>query len=183
MLDQTVINYLKENFEKYGSDIWWKWTVMDLLPPKYKSQAENFEKGNLVFDHWFETGCAWYAVLCKQIHKKPKLLSPQDSSLLSSSEAEVIMDDEKEFVKSKAYQGSFPADLIVEGVNENKGLSLSSSLISANLKGYPPFSTLKNHPVLSNKRLESVNKATGNKFLLSNLMMTTTTSTMQKTST
>jgi len=135
-----VINHVKKNIEKYGSDIWWKWSVMDLLPQKYKGQADQFEKGDLLFDSWFESGCAWYAILCKQIHKRQHLRRTDQEELIqiSSSEPEVLeFEDDKIDNEVAEYKGDgvsdFPADMVVEGLNQNEGLLQTICLLSGNL--------------------------------------------------
>ena len=71
---------------------------MDLLPVKYKDKADKFEKGNLVFDSWFEAGCSWYAILCKRIHEKRFMIDidkeGQPKLLFSSGPELVGMEEE-----------------------------------------------------------------------------------------
>ena len=43
-------------FREKGSDSWWELSVADLLPPKYKDQAEEYTKGTDTMDVWFDSG-------------------------------------------------------------------------------------------------------------------------------
>ena len=142
LIDKTVVDYVRENFEKYGSDIWWSWNVIDLLPPKYKDKAELLEKGNLVFDIWFESGCAWHAILCKRINERKYVVDIEKGgeSLLSSAvpevvEAEAEAKESREIVpKGKDLKENFPADMIIEGLDQNDGLIQSMCLVAGNLE-------------------------------------------------
>lgn len=120
-----MISYVRKNFEKYGSDIWWKWSVQDLLPPKYKDRADMFEKGNLVFDNWFESGTAWYAVLCKKINERQNINVDQSGATEiieeDASSAETAAQDDKE---------KFPADLVIEGLDQNDGMIQAMCLVA-----------------------------------------------------
>ena len=165
------MNYLRKNIEKYGSDIWWKWDIVDLLPPQYKDKADMLEKSKLVFDSWFESGIAWYAVLCKRLHEKkvPASTSEQATDFLSLPSGQMeIMEPEPEeddnasssevLLNPKAVRDSFPADLIVENFYQDNGMVQSMCLLAgniyfdevkanvclANIKEYPPFSAFKN---------------------------------------
>ena len=62
LLDKEIINYIQDLFNKYGADIWWEWNEEKLLPPKYKDQANLFQKGLDTMDVWFDSGSSWAAV-------------------------------------------------------------------------------------------------------------------------
>lgn len=106
---------------------------MDLLPPKYKDRADLFEKGNLVFDNWFESGTAWYAILCKKINERQKINVDQDGEALSfPAEAEIIEEDASsaEAASQQDDKEKFPADLVIEGLDQNDGTLQSMCLVA-----------------------------------------------------
>jgi isoleucyl-tRNA synthetase len=46
-----------------GSDAWWKLPIRDLLPKRYWDQADKLQKGDQVFDVWFDNALTWNYVL------------------------------------------------------------------------------------------------------------------------
>ncbi|WIA07508.1 MAG: isoleucyl-tRNA synthetase [Candidatus Phytoplasma cynodontis] len=67
ILDSSIIYHIANLFEKYGPEIWLKWDVKDLLPPKYKnpkSPNNIFIKEKDIIDVWFDSGTS-YSILKK----------------------------------------------------------------------------------------------------------------------
>jgi isoleucyl-tRNA synthetase len=56
-----------------GTDCWYRLSVAELLPSRYKSLAPKLEKGTQVFDCWFDNSLSWDYVLKSDAHSK----SPQ----------------------------------------------------------------------------------------------------------
>lgn len=54
-----VIQHVSDLFSQHGSDCWYTMDVKDLLPDKFKSIAEELQKGDEVFDVWFDSSFAW----------------------------------------------------------------------------------------------------------------------------
>lgn len=63
ILDDEILKFIADIFEKQGSDVWWELEIKDLLPPNSKYKAENLEKINDILDVWFDSGSTWNAVL------------------------------------------------------------------------------------------------------------------------
>ena len=49
--------------EEGGSDVWFRFSVSELLPEKWRHLAPSLIKGDEVFDSWFESSLSWRAVL------------------------------------------------------------------------------------------------------------------------
>ena len=62
-LNEDIIENIINLFEKEGSSAWWKYTVEELLPEKYKSESINLKKGEDTLDVWFDSGTSWKTVL------------------------------------------------------------------------------------------------------------------------
>lgn len=57
--DPDVISHVAKLFNEHGSNIWFKWTTSELLPPNYqneKSPNGNFTKEKDIMDVWFDSG-------------------------------------------------------------------------------------------------------------------------------
>jgi isoleucyl-tRNA synthetase len=49
-------------FAEHGSDAWWKFDEVDLLPEEYKGEADKWKKGTDTMDVWFDSGSSWAGV-------------------------------------------------------------------------------------------------------------------------
>lgn len=135
-VDRATISYITEQFRTYGSDIWWKWKIEDLLPPKHKSKAENLEKGDLVFDNWFEAGCSFHAILTRRIHETDRMVDMTEDGRLQLSGAEILVEKEEEDTikqEKSDLPEKYPANMVVEGLDQNDGLLQAVSLVAGNL--------------------------------------------------
>ena len=132
LLDKHIISYISNNIKHYGSDIWWKWNIEDLLPVKHRSLASKLEKSNEVFDVWFESGCSWYAILINKIHEKGNWL--QIDNMTGELKENVVIEPEIEIEEpienKKKIENDYPADMICEGHDQNDGLIQASSLLA-----------------------------------------------------
>ena len=65
VINDQIIEHLVERIEKEGSvDFWWSAKdSRDLLPPSMHDQAEQLERGNDIFDVWFDSGSSFNSVL------------------------------------------------------------------------------------------------------------------------
>ena len=67
--DGEIARYVGDVFRKHGgSDAWYKLSVEELLPPRYKKDATFLTKGKQVFDVWFDNALSWDYVLLKDAH-------------------------------------------------------------------------------------------------------------------
>lgn len=69
LINDEILSHAEELIRRNGSDIWFKETTENLLPDKYKSQANELEKGTDTLDVWFDSGCSWKTLL-KQVNYK-----------------------------------------------------------------------------------------------------------------
>lgn len=51
-----------------GSDCWYRMSVNELLPERYKNIASKLVKGNQIFDCWFDNSLSWDFVLRSNSH-------------------------------------------------------------------------------------------------------------------
>jgi isoleucyl-tRNA synthetase len=59
-MDDEIIEHFAQQVEHFGSsDIWYSFKTVDLLPPRYKEQASLLDKGDQVFDSWFDSSLSW----------------------------------------------------------------------------------------------------------------------------
>ena len=69
-LNSETITHIKNLFLEHGSDIWWDWPVSDLLPVQHMKLASKLEKGDEVFDVWFDSSFAWSTLLSEDKNLK-----------------------------------------------------------------------------------------------------------------
>ncbi|CAB9520181.1 Isoleucine--tRNA ligase, mitochondrial (Fragment) [Seminavis robusta] len=62
LLNEETLAHIKQLFEEHGSDAWWKMDEKDLLPDKYKDEADKWKKGTDTMDVWFDSGSSWAGV-------------------------------------------------------------------------------------------------------------------------
>lgn len=55
LINDEIIDHLLNLFEEHSIEIWWTWSIEDLLPYKYKDQAKLLEKGKENFENWFDS--------------------------------------------------------------------------------------------------------------------------------
>jgi len=58
LVDAVVMERLAALFAREGADIWFEWSVEQMLGPEYK----DWDKGSDIVDVWFESGVSWAAV-------------------------------------------------------------------------------------------------------------------------
>jgi isoleucyl-tRNA synthetase len=62
LLDEHTLKHIQEIFAEHGSDAWWTMDEKDLLPERYKDQADDWKKGTDTMDVWFDSGSSWSGV-------------------------------------------------------------------------------------------------------------------------
>lgn len=145
LLDEDTLNHIQSVFSENGSDAWWKMDVIDLLPEKYKGEADKWTKGTDTMDVWFDSGSSWAGVVQERAEKEFGLSFPADiylegsdqhrgwfqSSLLTSVAAsgrapyKAVLThgfvlDEKGFKMSKSLGNVVNPLLVIEGGNNKK---------------------------------------------------------------
>ena len=56
LLDDDTLAHIKSVFAEHGSNAWWTMDEKDLLPDKYKAEADKWKKGTDTMDVWFDSG-------------------------------------------------------------------------------------------------------------------------------
>ncbi|MGB9698399.1 MAG: isoleucine--tRNA ligase [Thermodesulfobacteriota bacterium] len=85
LVEESLINYVSNFFEKEGADVWFIRPVEDLIPPGTECpqcQGKKFRKETDILDVWFDSGVS-YAAVCE---KRPNLHSPADMYLEGSDQ-------------------------------------------------------------------------------------------------
>ncbi|GGA00597.1 isoleucine--tRNA ligase [Okeania sp. KiyG1] len=62
LLTEETIAHVQKIVAEKGSDAWWEMSVEELLPEKYRSDADKYRKGTDTMDVWFDSGSSWAAV-------------------------------------------------------------------------------------------------------------------------
>lgn len=86
LLDEDTLNHIQSIFAEHGSDAWWKMDVVDLLPDKYKDQADEWTKGTDTMDVWFDSGSSWAGVTQQRADEEMGLGFPADIYLEGSDQ-------------------------------------------------------------------------------------------------
>ncbi|KAL7545516.1 hypothetical protein ACHAWF_008864 [Thalassiosira exigua] len=86
LLDEETLDHVQSVFAKHGSDAWWKMDVADLLPEKFKDEADKWIKGTDTMDVWFDSGSSWAGVVQERAEKEMGLSFPADIYLEGSDQ-------------------------------------------------------------------------------------------------
>ncbi len=62
LLTEETISHIQAIFLKKGSDAWWELSIEELLPNKYRKDANKYRRGTDTMDVWFDSGSSWAAV-------------------------------------------------------------------------------------------------------------------------
>ena len=69
LVDGEIARHVADIFRKQGgSDAWYKLSVEELLPARYRSEASHLAKGLEIFDVWFDNSLTWDFSLLKDAH-------------------------------------------------------------------------------------------------------------------
>ena len=86
LLDEDTLSHIQTIFAEHGSDAWWKMDEVDLLPDKYKDQADQWTKGTDTMDVWFDSGSSWAGVTQQRADEEFGLGFPADIYLEGSDQ-------------------------------------------------------------------------------------------------
>ena len=100
LLDEDTLGHIQRLFAEHGSDCWWTMDEKDLLPEKYKDEADNWKKGTDTMDVWFDSGSSWAGVA----ETREELDYPADLYLEGSDQ----------------HRGWFQSSLLTSVANNNK---------------------------------------------------------------
>jgi isoleucyl-tRNA synthetase len=62
LMNEETINHVQKIIAEKGSDAWWELSEAELLPEKYRKDADKYRKGTDTMDVWFDSGSSWAAV-------------------------------------------------------------------------------------------------------------------------
>ncbi|KAE9598673.1 putative isoleucine--tRNA ligase [Lupinus albus] len=124
LMNEETIEHVQSIISQKGSDAWWYMTVEELLPPKYRNKAAEYEKGTDTMDVWFDSGSSWAAVL----RKRDSLSFPADLYLEGTDQHRGWF--QSSLLTSIATRGKAPYSCVVTHgfVLDEKGLKMSKSL-------------------------------------------------------
>eukprot|EP00804_Cyclotella_cryptica_P006133 CCRYP_018437-RA/>CCRYP_018437-RA protein AED:0.15 eAED:0.15 QI:1269/1/1/1/1/1/2/1097/740 len=86
LLNEDTLNHIQSIFAEHGSDAWWRMDVVDLLPEKYKDQADKWTRGTDTMDVWFDSGSSWAGVTQQRANDDMGLGFPADIYLEGSDQ-------------------------------------------------------------------------------------------------
>lgn len=128
LLDDDTLNHVQSIFAAHGSDAWWKMDVIDLLPEKYKGEADKWTKGTDTMDVWFDSGSSWAGVVQERAEKELGLSFPADIYLEGSDQHRGWF--QSSLLTSVAASGQAPYKAVLTHgfVLDEKGFKMSKSL-------------------------------------------------------
>lgn len=124
LLDEDILDHVQKIFAEQGSDAWWKLDEVDLLPDKYKDEADKWKKGTDTMDVWFDSGSSWAGVA----QSRDELAYPADLYLEGSDQHRGWF--QSSLLTSVAAEGRAPYKTVLTHgfVLDEKGFKMSKSL-------------------------------------------------------
>lgn len=132
IINDETINYVKQLFANYGSDVWYARDADELVPPGLRCGrcgAAHFTKEKDTMDVWFDSGSSHWAVLTQPVHW-PDL--------------------------------RWPADLYLEGSDQHRGWFNSSLTTSVAVTGEPPYRAVMTCGFVVDEHGRKMSKSLGN---------------------
>lgn len=124
LLDDDTLDHIKSIFAEHGSNAWWTMDEKDLLPDKFKDEADKWKKGTDTMDVWFDSGSSWAGVA----KGRDELAYPADLYLEGSDQHRGWF--QSSLLTSVAAQGKAPYKTVLTHgfVLDEKGFKMSKSL-------------------------------------------------------
>ena len=124
LLNDDTLEHIQNIFAEHGSDAWWKMDEAELLPPKYKDEADKWKKGTDTMDVWFDSGSSWSGVASS----REELAYPADIYLEGSDQHRGWF--QSSLLTSVAAQKQAPYKTVLTHgfVLDEKGYKMSKSL-------------------------------------------------------
>mmetsp|Transcript_24655 Transcript_24655/g.60532 ORF Transcript_24655/g.60532 Transcript_24655/m.60532 type:complete len:1048 (+) Transcript_24655:51-3194(+) len=124
LLDDDTLDHIEKIFAEQGSDAWWKLDEKDLLPDKFKDEADKWKKGTDTMDVWFDSGSSWAGVAST----REELGYPADLYLEGSDQHRGWF--QSSLLTSTAVNGHAPYKTVLTHgfVLDEKGFKMSKSL-------------------------------------------------------
>ncbi|MDY7023414.1 MAG: isoleucine--tRNA ligase, partial [Cyanobacteriota bacterium] len=123
LMNEETINHVQKVIAEKGSDAWWELSVEELLPEKYRKDADQYRKGTDTMDVWFDSGSSWAAVA-----KQRGLGYPVDMYLEGSDQHRGWFNSS--LLTSVANSGHAPYKIVLTHgfALDEKGMKMSKSL-------------------------------------------------------
>lgn len=144
LLDDDVLEYIANIFEKEGCDAWWSYDVERLLPQTHKHLSKNLIKSKHILDVWFDSGSTWSAVL----------------------------ENPYRFKGNSYNAGTYPSNMYLEGSDQHRGWFQSSLLLACAIAKKAPFKEILTHGFTFDKNGEKMSKSKGNVIAPSEIIKT-----------
>jgi isoleucyl-tRNA synthetase len=124
LIDEDILDHVQDLFSKHGSDCWWTMEEKDLLPDKYKADADKWKKGADTMDVWFDSGSSWQGVA----QTRKELGYPADLYLEGSDQHRGWF--QSSLLTSVAFNNKAPYKTVLTHgfVLDEKGFKMSKSL-------------------------------------------------------
>jgi isoleucyl-tRNA synthetase len=124
LLNEDTLAHIKAIFQEHGSDAWWTMDEKDLLPQKYRDEADKWKKGTDTMDVWFDSGSSWAGVA----KEREELAYPADLYLEGSDQHRGWF--QSSLLTSVAVNNQAPYKTVLTHgfVLDEKGFKMSKSL-------------------------------------------------------
>lgn len=124
LLDEDTLQHVQGIFSEHGSNAWWTMTEEELLPDKYKGEADKWKKGTDTMDVWFDSGSSWAGVA----QARGELAYPADLYLEGSDQHRGWFQSSLLTSVAANNQAPYKAVLTHGFVLDEKGFKMSKSL-------------------------------------------------------
>ena len=145
LMTTETITHIRKLIQQYGTDIWWKYSVDELLPSHIVEESKRlgitYRKGMDTLDVWFDSGTSWSSAWAMHHASYPK------------ANKEINVNN-----------SSFPppSDLVVEGSDQHRGWFQSSLLTSVAITGKAPYKRILTHGFVLDENMRKMSKSLGN---------------------
>jgi isoleucyl-tRNA synthetase len=124
LLNEETLEHITSLFAEHGSDVWWKMDEKELLPEKYRDEANKWKKGTDTMDVWFDSGSSWAGVT----KSREELAYPADLYLEGSDQHRGWFQSSLLTSVAVNDQAPYKAVLTHGFVLDEKGFKMSKSL-------------------------------------------------------
>jgi isoleucyl-tRNA synthetase len=124
LLNEDTLEHLQKLFATHGSDCWWTLNESELLPEKYRDEADKWKKGTDTMDVWFDSGSSWAGVA----QTRQELAYPADIYLEGSDQHRGWFQSSLLTSVANSKQAPYKTVLTHGFVLDEKGFKMSKSL-------------------------------------------------------
>ena len=124
LLNSETLDHIEKLFLEHGSDCWWTMDEAELLPEKYKEEADKWQRGTDTMDVWFDSGSSWAGVA----QSRDELAYPADVYLEGSDQHRGWFQSSLLTSVANNKQAPYKTVLTHGFVLDEKGFKMSKSL-------------------------------------------------------